>query len=131
MRFFRTLLLMSCFFSFTFLANNFHAVYAASSVPSEQSAVMSTINQVFGKHAWGALQVARCESGLNPRAYNPSGATGLFQIMPSTWNGTPFQPYTWAKATNPWFNIQAAYAIFRQDGSRWQQWTCKPSRYYG
>ncbi len=39
---------------------------------------------------WGVsygwlLRVAECESGLNPSAYNPSGASGLFQFMPSTY----------------------------------------------
>jgi len=131
MHFFRTLLPVSCFFSFAFWATHCHTAHALSSVPSGQLGVMSAITQVFGEHAGEALQVARCESGLNPHAYNPSGATGLFQIIPSTWNGTPFQPYTWAKATNPWFNTQAAYSIFSRDGYRWQQWGCKPSRLYG
>jgi Transglycosylase SLT domain len=30
------------------------------------------------------LSIARCESGYDPQAYNPSGASGLFQFMPST-----------------------------------------------
>jgi soluble lytic murein transglycosylase-like protein len=42
---------------------------------------------------WGAdpnqlLRVASCESGLNPNSYNSgSGATGLFQFKPATFNG--------------------------------------------
>lgn len=40
--------------------------------------------------AWG-LRVARCESGYNPRAYNPAGPYyGLFQFLMSTFNTTPF-----------------------------------------
>jgi sulfur carrier protein ThiS len=31
------------------------------------------------------LRVAWCESRYNPSAYNPSGASGLFQFMPRTW----------------------------------------------
>lgn len=31
------------------------------------------------------LQIARCESQLNPRITGPGGAAGLFQIIPSTW----------------------------------------------
>jgi soluble lytic murein transglycosylase-like protein len=38
--------------------------------------------------AWG-LRIAKCESGYNPRAVNPSGASGLFQFMPSTFANTP------------------------------------------
>ncbi len=30
------------------------------------------------------------ESGGNPYAQNASGASGLFQFMPSTWRGTPY-----------------------------------------
>ncbi|TMC50995.1 MAG: hypothetical protein E6J14_00670 [Chloroflexi bacterium] len=31
------------------------------------------------------LKIARCESGFNPRAYNPAGPyIGLFQFLPST-----------------------------------------------
>lgn len=34
------------------------------------------------------VRVARCESGLNPHAYDPgSGASGLFQFMPGTFYG--------------------------------------------
>jgi hypothetical protein len=34
------------------------------------------------------LRVARCESGLNPRAYNPAGPyIGLFQFHPRTFSG--------------------------------------------
>ena len=36
-----------------------------------QAAVIAMINQVFGSYAAGALNVARCESGFNPLAYNP------------------------------------------------------------
>ena len=35
-------------------------------------------------YAW-MLKIARCESSLNPRAYNPAGPyIGLFQFLPST-----------------------------------------------
>jgi hypothetical protein len=88
-----------------------------------------TISQVFGRYSSDALQVARCESGLNPRAYNEaSRATGMFQILPSTWNGTGFGPYSWSKATDPSTNIKAAYALFKRDGYSWREWTCKPWR---
>jgi len=125
MRFFRTFLLVGYFCSFAFLANHCGTVHA---VPAAQRGVIRAITQIFGEHAGQALQVARCESGLNPHAFNPSGATGLFQIMPGTWNGTPFQPYTWAKATNMWLNTQVAYSLFCEDGYQWRQWACKPSR---
>lgn len=34
------------------------------------------------------IQIAECESHLDPYAGNPSGASGLFQFMPSTWSST-------------------------------------------
>jgi hypothetical protein len=94
-----------------------------------QAAVIAMINQVFGTYAAGALQVARCESGLNPLAYNPisiggSHAEGVFQILyPSTWRGTSeasSSPYS-AIA-----NILAAHQIFVRDGYNWHEWSCAP-----
>jgi LysM repeat protein len=90
--------------------------------------VATMIAQVFGSNAPQALQIAQCESGLNPNAYNPisiggSHAAGVFQILyPSTWSGTPqaaSSPYNAAA------NIQAAHAIFVRDGYSWREWTCQ------
>lgn len=95
--------------------------------PTGQNSVASIINQVFGSYASGALRVARCESGLNPGAYNPtsiggSHAEGVFQILyPSTWMGTlqaASSPY------NATANILAAHQIFARDGYNWHEWSC-------
>jgi hypothetical protein len=92
-----------------------------------QAAVIAMINQVFGSYAPGALNVARCESGFNPLAYNPisiggNHAEGVFQILyPSTWSGTSeasSSPYS-AMA-----NILAAHQIFVRDGYSWREWSC-------
>ena len=92
-----------------------------------QAAVIAMINQVFGSFAPGALNVARCESGFNPLAYNPisiggSHAEGVFQILyPSTWRCTSevsSSPYS-AMA-----NILAAHQIFVRDGYSWREWSC-------
>ena len=92
-----------------------------------QSSVVTIINQVFGPYAPAALRVARCESGLNPGAYNPSSiggshAEGIFQILyPSTWMGTSqaaSSPY------NATANILAAHQIFVRDGYNWHEWSC-------
>lgn len=98
-----------------------------TSPPTGQSSVVTMIEQVFGSYAPGALQVAKCESGYNPNAYNPvsiggSHAAGVFQILyPSTWMGTSeaaSSPY------NASANIQAAHEIFVRDGYNWHEWSC-------
>ena len=92
-----------------------------------QAGVIAMINQVFGPYAGGALNVARCESGFNPLAYNPvsiggNHAAGVFQILyPSTWDGTSqaaSSPY------NAMANILAAHQIFVRDGYSWRECSC-------
>ena len=91
--------------------------------------IPTLIYQVFGAYGSAAIRVARCESSLNPSAYNPisvagSHAMGLFQILfPSTWRGTSQStqsPYN-ARA-----NILAAHQIFVRDGYSWREWACQP-----
>jgi LysM domain/Transglycosylase SLT domain len=91
--------------------------------PVGNGSVAAMIYQVFGASGSAAINVARCESGLNPGAYNPSGAAGVFQIMPGTWAGTSEagqSPY------NAYANIVAAHQIFVRDGYSWREWTCQP-----
>ncbi len=50
-----------------------------------------------------AIQIGQIESGLDPRAHNASGASGIFQFMPSTWaqyggGKSPFDAYANADA---------------------------------
>ncbi|GAC1334929.1 MAG: hypothetical protein NVSMB17_17220 [Candidatus Dormibacteria bacterium] len=56
-----------------------------------QKDVVAIIRAAAARHGASADQmvsVARCESSLNPRAYDPgSGASGLFQFMPGTFYG--------------------------------------------
>lgn len=100
-------------------------VPSAPAAPS--SSVVGMIEQIFGPYAPQAIAIARCESGLNPGAYNPtsiggSHAAGLFQILyPSTWAGTS---EAGASPYNAWANIEAAHAIFVRDGYSWREWSC-------
>jgi Transglycosylase SLT domain len=59
-------------------------------IPSKQ-AVIEIIRAAaarIGADGDQMVRVASCESGLNPRAYDPkSGASGLFQFMPGTFYG--------------------------------------------
>ena len=92
--------------------------------------IVSMIDQVFGASAPTAVQIATCESGLNPNAYNPasiggSHAAGLFQILyPSTWYTTP-QGQAGLSPYDAMANIQAAHSIFVRDGYSWREWVCQ------
>jgi LysM repeat protein len=91
---------------------------------SSNSSYADMIHQVFGPYGDQATNVATCESGLNPNAYNSAqGAAGLFQIVPSTWASTS---YASQSVYDPTANTQAAYEIFARDGYSWSEWTCKP-----
>ena len=65
--------------------------------------------------------MAKCESGYNPNAVNrSSGASGLFQFMPSTWAHLP-----WAGQSvfDPVANAQAAAYYYQHSGAG--PWSCK------
>lgn len=92
-----------------------------------QQAVLNDINAIFGSYASGAINVARCESGFDPNAWNPyaisgSHASGVFQILyPSTWDTTSWAGYS---PYNYDANIRAAHQIFVRDGYSWREWSC-------
>jgi hypothetical protein len=64
-----------------------------------------------------AEAVAMCESGDNPGAFNPSGATGLWQILGAVVPGD---------LTDPAVNAANAVAKFEASGDTWAQWVCQP-----
>jgi transglycosylase-like protein with SLT domain len=73
-----------------------------------------------GAQQW-ALRVAKCESGYNPNAVNRgSGASGLFQFLPSTWASMPQHNQS---VFNPVANAQAAAVLYQRSGPG--QWSCK------
>jgi hypothetical protein len=95
-------------------------VRAAASTPVPAppvSADRASILAIIGSYSWNfdeAVAVAVCESGLNPNARNPSGATGLFQIIGG--NPAMFDPAT---------NVAAAWAKYQDGvrrGNRWYHW---------
>lgn len=59
-------------------------------------------------------RVMRCESGCDPHAHNPSGASGLMQVMPFWWQGR--DPY------DPAVNLTMALEVHDRQG--WRAWTC-------
>jgi len=72
--------------------------------------------------AW-AWRVSRCESGWYAGAYNrSSGASGLFQFIPSTWRATP-QGRAGLSPFDPYANAEAAAWLYRVGGPR--HWSCR------
>lgn len=69
--------------------------------------------------AW-MRRVARCESGLSPYAKNPSGSSGLFQFMPSTWARSGYGHHSIWSAK--WQSLAAA-SFYRQ--GRTGEWVCR------
>lgn len=74
-----------------------------------------------GGPAWAeaaAYRVTTCESGHNRLAYNPSGATGLWQILGQVvFTGSLYDARV---------NAQNAVSKFTASGDRWSQWVCQP-----
>ena len=102
---------------------------SAPSRAAVSNSVPDLIEQAFGIYSGQALAIAKCESGYDPLAYNPTPvwvnghaehAMGVFQIIPST-----FARVSSGNAYNAYDNIQAAYKIFVQDGYSWREWECQ------
>jgi len=63
---------------------------------------------------------AGCESHLSPAAHNASGASGLFQFLPSTWASTPFARLSiWSPYAN------ALAAGWMHEHGRGGEWVCR------
>lgn len=69
-----------------------------------------------------ALRIAWCESRYDPLAYNQSGASGVFQIMPR-WHGWRLKPGE--SLFDPMVNVRIAYEIWASDGGSFRQWVCQ------
>lgn len=78
-----------------------------------------------------ALRIIDCESNGDPNAYNPySGASGLFQFLPSTWASTaPQAGYDGYSVFDPEANVASAAWLanrYQQLGLYyWQAWSCR------
>ena len=69
-----------------------------------------------------AMCVANRESHFHPKAYNPnSGASGVFQFIPSTWAWASQQAgYGGKSPFNAWANVGTAAWVVKNDG--WAPW---------
>ena len=91
------------------------------------------VSQYFpSEQITNALTVIRCESYGDPEAYNPySGASGLFQFLPSTWaTASPRAGFAGASVFDGEANIGTAAWLSAYYASRgsdpWAAWACKP-----
>ena len=101
----------------------FHRTYHTSVVSHSASyysfAGLEALWISAGGPAWAAAHAARiaeCESGGRTSAYNPSGATGLWQILGQVVGGS---------LTNPYTNALNAVSKFRASGDTFAQWVCQ------
>ena len=67
-----------------------------------------------------AISVARCESHLNPRAYNSSGYAGLFQQSTRYWPGRADQ---WGQEDRSVFNGRANIIVSIRMAHAWGSWS--------
>lgn len=108
----------------------------ARSAPSERKVVaestgtpvLAVIRAGFARFgpevAEEAVRVAKCESGLNPRAANGQHA-GLMQIS-RTYHAARVARlgFTWAQMFEAGPNVAVAADIYRESGG-WGPWTCR------
>lgn len=89
-----------------------------------------TVEEVIRSHFPGAvgdqaMRVARCESGLDPRAVSPTDDHGLFQLH-ATAHRARFPAVTgqsWSEVYDAETNT--TYARWLYDQSGWTPWACK------
>jgi peptidoglycan hydrolase CwlO-like protein len=108
-------------------------IAAAPSVPASAPVAKSAIQQIIlnafaplgaAAQAW-ALAVAKCESGYNPLAVNrSSGASGLFQFLPSSWANTP-QGKAGQSVFDANANALGAAWYYNATGRTGRPWSCK------
>ena len=100
-------------------------IAARSNHPAPPAEIAKDITDAFtplGSAAvtW-AMNVAWCESRYHPNSVNSSsGASGLFQFLPSTWAFTPYASYS---PFDPKYNALAAAWLYARDGP--SQWVCQ------
>jgi hypothetical protein len=101
------------------------AIAARSNHPAPPPEIARDIVDAFSPLGAGAVQwamnVAWCESRYHPNSVNTdSGASGLFQFLPSTWSGTP---YASQSPFDPRANSFAAAWLYSHYGPG--RWVCQ------
>ena len=85
----------------------------------EARPVRAVICDVFGSRCAAALRVARCESGLDPRAVSRTRDVGVFQVnfAAHRWPGESFAQFK-RRLFDVEKNVRYAYRLSR-DGTEW------------
>jgi len=101
------------------------AIAARSNHPAPPPDIAKDITDAFSPLGPDAVQwamnVAWCESRYHPNSVNTdSGASGLFQFLPSTWSGTP---YASQSPFDPRANAFAAAWLYSHYGPG--RWVCQ------
>jgi hypothetical protein len=101
------------------------AIAARGNHPAPPADIATDIVNAFSPLGPGAVEwamnVAWCESRYHPTSVNSSsGASGLFQFLPSTWAFTPYASYS---TFDPKYNALAAAWLYNRDGP--SQWQCQ------
>ena len=101
------------------------AIAARGNHPAPPPEIARDIVDAFSPLGAGAVQwamnVAWCESRYHPNSVNTdSGASGLFQFLPSTWSGTP---YASQSPFDPRANSFAAAWLYSHYGPG--RWVCQ------
>ncbi len=101
------------------------AIAARSNHPPPPPDIAKDITDAFSPLGPAAVQwamnVAWCESRYHPNSVNTdSGASGLFQFLPSTWSGTPYASYS---PFDPRINALAAAWLYNRYGPG--RWVCQ------
>lgn len=101
------------------------AIAARSNHPPPPPEIAQDITDAFSPLGPAAVQwamnVAYCESRYHPNSINTdSGASGLFQFLPSTWSGTPEASQS---PFNPKANALAAAWLYSHYGPG--RWVCQ------
>ena len=101
------------------------AIAARSNHPPPPADIAKDIYDAFSPLGPSAVQwamnVAWCESRYHPNSVNSdSGASGLFQFLPSTWGGTPYASYS---PFDPKYNALAAAWLYSHYGPG--RWVCQ------
>ena len=96
----------------------------ASACEATPVAPKDAIKQAFPTSQFDkAVAVAKCESGLNPKAVSPGGGNwGLFQINRVHEKTLNSMGYSWSQITDPVVNSKLARKIY--DSSGWRALSC-------